>query len=72
MGTKAQHSAAYLQLPSVFKALRKAAELTQRQLGQRLGKPQSWVYNCEAANRRIDIHRPRNAAGLRTPQNSHK
>jgi hypothetical protein len=24
-------------------------------LGQRLGKPQSWVYNCETGNRRVDV-----------------
>ena len=24
-------------------------------MGQRLSKPQSWVYNCEAANRRVDV-----------------
>jgi hypothetical protein len=27
------------------------AGLTQRALGKRLGKPQSWVFNCETANR---------------------
>jgi hypothetical protein len=31
------------------------AWLTQRELGDRLGKPQSWVYNCETANRRVDV-----------------
>ena len=29
--------------------------LTQRALGKRMGKPQSWVYNCETANRRVDV-----------------
>jgi hypothetical protein len=29
--------------------------LTQRELGKRLGKPQSWVHNCEVANRRVDV-----------------
>jgi hypothetical protein len=24
-------------------------------LGDRLGKPQSWVYNCETAYRRVDV-----------------
>ena len=23
--------------------------------GKRLKKPQSWIYNCEAANRRVDV-----------------
>ena len=31
------------------------AGLTQRGLGKRLQKPQSWVYNCESANRRVDV-----------------
>ena len=29
--------------------------MTQREIGKRLGKPQSWVYNCECTNRRVDI-----------------
>jgi hypothetical protein len=24
-------------------------------LGKRLKKPQSWVYNCESGNRRVDV-----------------
>jgi hypothetical protein len=55
MGTKAHHSAAYQPLPPLLKALRKEAGLIQRQMGQRLDKPQSWVYNCEVANRRVDV-----------------
>jgi hypothetical protein len=35
--------------------LREEAGLAQRELGERLGKPQSWVYNCETANRRVDV-----------------
>ncbi|MHC4234606.1 MAG: helix-turn-helix domain-containing protein [Planctomycetota bacterium] len=35
--------------------MREEAGLTQRELGQRLGKPQSWVHNCESANRRVDV-----------------
>jgi hypothetical protein len=27
----------------------------QRALGERLDRPQSWVYNCETANRRVDV-----------------
>jgi len=29
--------------------------MTQRELGKKLKKPQSWIYNCESANRRIDV-----------------
>ena len=52
---KAQHSPAYRVIPPLLRELREAAELTQRDLGARLKKPQSWVYNCESANRRVDV-----------------
>ncbi len=35
--------------------MREKAGLTQREIGKRLNKPQSYVYNCETANRRVDI-----------------
>ena len=55
MATKAQHAASYEALPRLLRALREEAGLTQRDLGGRLGKPQSWVHNCEVANRRVDV-----------------
>jgi transcriptional regulator with XRE-family HTH domain len=55
MPTKAQHARAYRHVPALLRALREEAGLTQRALGLRLQKPQSWVYNCEAANRRVDV-----------------
>lgn len=55
MATKAQHSAAYEPFPPFLRVLREEAGLTQRELGKRLGKPQSWVHNCEVANRRVDV-----------------
>lgn len=55
MATKAQHDPEYLRLPPFLRALREDAGLTQRDLGERLGKPQSWVYNCEVGNRRVDV-----------------
>lgn len=55
MATKAQHDPCYGRLLPLLRALREEAGLTQRQLGERLGKPQSWVYNCETANRRVDV-----------------
>lgn len=55
MATKSQHARAYRPLPSFLRALREEAGLTQRELGKRLKKPQSWVHNCEAANRRVDV-----------------
>ena len=42
-------------LAMTARSLREEAGLTQRALGKRLKKPQSWVYNCEAANRRVDV-----------------
>lgn len=55
MSPKAQHGPKYHLLPLLLKRLREEAGLTQRQLGTRIGKPQSWVYNCETANRRVDV-----------------
>jgi transcriptional regulator with XRE-family HTH domain len=52
---KAQHSPTYRTVPLFLRRIREEAGLTQRQLGARLRKPQSWVYNCETGNRRVDI-----------------
>ncbi len=46
---------AYRVLPGFLRQMREKAGLTQREMGKRLKKPQSWVYNCETANRRVDI-----------------
>lgn len=53
---KAQHAPGYRSLPKLLQKMREDAGLTQRQLGAELRKPQSWIYNCETANRRVDIH----------------
>jgi transcriptional regulator with XRE-family HTH domain len=55
MATKAQHGKAYRRVPALLRALREATGLTQRALGKRLRKPQSWVYNSETGNRRVDV-----------------
>lgn len=55
MVEKAQHAGRYRKLPGLLRALREEAELTQRDLGERLKRPQSWVYNCETGNRRVDL-----------------
>jgi transcriptional regulator with XRE-family HTH domain len=52
---KAQHGSSYRGLPKLLRAMRERAELTQRQLGAKLRRPQSWIYNCETANRRVDV-----------------
>ncbi len=55
MPTKAQHSWGYQRLPPFLRNLRVEAGLTQRDLGERLSRPQSWVHNCETGNRRVDV-----------------
>ena len=55
MATKSQHNLMYRILPGFLKQMREKAGLTQREIGKILKKPQSWVYNCESANRRVDI-----------------
>jgi len=55
MATKSQHASEYRLLPDFLRCLREEAGLTQRELGLRLKKPQSWIYNCETANRRVDV-----------------
>lgn len=55
MATKSQHSPAYEPVQTLLRALREEANLTQRDMGERLGKPQSWIHNCEVGNRRVDV-----------------
>jgi len=55
MPTKAQHSMKYRLIPGHLRQLRQDAGLTQRQIGKILNKPQSYIHNCETANRRVDI-----------------
>jgi transcriptional regulator with XRE-family HTH domain len=55
MATKSQHNLKYRPIPQFLRELRQNAGLTQRQLGKKLSKPQSYIYNCETANRRVDI-----------------
>ena len=39
----------------LLRTFREEAGLTQRALGKLLKKPQSWIYNCETGNRRVDL-----------------
>lgn len=55
MSTKAQHSPAYRRVRELLRTIREEASLSQRALGERLKKPQSWIYNCETGNRRVDV-----------------
>lgn len=52
---KAQHHHSYRTLPDFLRNMRESAGLTQRELGKKLKEPQSWIYNCETGNRRVDI-----------------
>lgn len=55
MATKAQHRRSYAAIPPFLRKLREEAGMTQRQIGRILKRPQSWVYNCETGNRRVDV-----------------
>ena len=55
MVVKAQHTETYRVLQRWLRQWRKQAGLTQRGLGVRMRKPQSWVHNCETGNRRVDV-----------------
>ncbi len=55
MPTKAQQMRLYRNVPGFLRKLREEGGLTQRGLGQALKRPQSWVYNCETGNRRVDV-----------------
>jgi hypothetical protein len=52
---KAQHMPAYRPVLALLRQLSEQADLSQRGLGDRLKRPQSWIYNCETGNRRVDI-----------------
>ncbi len=45
----------YEKIPAHLRQLRENAGLTQRDLADRLNKPQSWVARCETAARRVDV-----------------
>jgi hypothetical protein len=55
MAAKAQHDPQYLTFPLLLRNMREEAGMTQRQLGIKMRKPQSWIHNCEVANRRVDV-----------------
>jgi hypothetical protein len=52
---KVQHLHTYKALPALLKEMREKAGMTQRDLAKLLHKPQSYIYNCEVANRRVDV-----------------
>ena len=53
--SKSLHSVEYGALRQKLLAMRKAANLSQRDLGRRLAVPASWVSKVETGERRIDL-----------------
>ncbi len=53
--TKSTHTSEYQRLVELLVETRRAAQLTQQQVADRLGKPQSYVAKVEGAERRIDV-----------------
>lgn len=49
------HSQAYRQFLEQLRRARQEAGLTQVQVAEHLGRPQSYVSKCESGERRIDV-----------------
>lgn len=54
MGTKTNHERGYRKLCQLLREWREEAGLTQREVGERLRKPHSFVHKSETGERRID------------------
>lgn len=52
---KSIHSVEYKLLTGLLIQARKKAGLTQQQLADKLGRPQSWVAKTEGGERRLDV-----------------
>ncbi|MFS0825947.1 helix-turn-helix domain-containing protein [Pseudomonas phoenicis] len=52
---KTIHSTPYQRLLALLVDARKAANMTQQELSQRLGRPQSYVSKYERGERRLDV-----------------
>lgn len=50
-----RHTVRYKRFQNALKGARKAAGLTQAQVGERLGRQQSFVNKYEAGERRLDV-----------------
>lgn len=55
MPQKAHRTDNYQPVPELLRHMRSEAGLTQRSLAELLDRPQSWVHNCEAGDRRVDL-----------------
>lgn len=52
---KSVHTSEYLALCTALRTARESADLSQRELAQRLEVPHSWVSKVETGERRIDL-----------------
>ena len=52
---KSQHRPRYRILLKLLRELREQAGLTQRDLAERVGRPQPWVRKSETGERRLDV-----------------
>ena len=53
--TKSTHTVRYKQLIEIIEDARRQSGLTQQQVADRLGKPQSFIAKVEGSERRIDV-----------------
>ncbi|MCZ4074999.1 helix-turn-helix domain-containing protein [Agrobacterium sp. LMR679] len=53
--TKSTHTPEYQLLVEILTDTRRKAGLTQQQVADRLGKPQSYVAKAEGSERRLDV-----------------
>jgi transcriptional regulator with XRE-family HTH domain len=53
--TKSRQEPAYIEMIARFRAIREAEELSQQELANRLGKPQSYISKIELYERRLDL-----------------
>lgn len=55
MAVKPNHARAYRNVPGLLRGFREQSGLTQRELADRLGRPQWWVHRAETGSRRVDV-----------------
>ncbi len=55
MATKRNQALIYRKVPAFLRELRESAQLTQRELAERIAQSQWWVARCEMGSRRIDV-----------------
>jgi transcriptional regulator with XRE-family HTH domain len=55
MPTKRNQALIYKKVPAFLREMRKSADLTQRQLADRIKQSQWWVARSETGSRRIDV-----------------